>query len=384
MSKVSISEYNNRLRLPLELKVEWAVQVILEYYLHHKGQVYLTFSGGKDSQVVLEIIKRMFSGEFKKYFKDRPYDFGLDPENCMIYGNIPYFFADTGLEKPEIRRHARSFEGVEVGRPSKKFNEVILSEGVAVGSKRHARAIREINWDYTENNLTTRTFTLTGIMPSGKKTQSKLPKKFYHLIDKERVKDIIEDNLKLENPNPGIHLLDPEEFGTLPTFKISDKCCDYFKKEPFHKYERETGRKPITGTQAIESSQRRLSYLNTGCNTFSGGKSMSRPLSIWTPRDVWDFHDKYKIRFAPCYYDSSTEYKGQAVHVEASEREGCMFCLFGVEIEEAMKKRGEISMNRFEKLAVTHPRQHEYLMKDLGFEEVCDSIGVSHTPKEVL
>ena len=381
MSKVSKDELNERLQYSLDLKVEWAVQKILEYYLHYKGQVYLTFSGGKDSQVVLEIVNRMFEGKYNHYFKEIPYEYGLTAKNCLKYGKIPSTFADTGLEKPEVRKHALSFEGVTRLVPDRKFKDVVVEEGVALGSKRHARSIREINFDHTPRNLTTRTFTLTGVMPSGKKTQAKIPKRYYHLIDKEKVRQIIIDNKNSDKCNPAIDTLDPEDFGKAPTFKISDKCCKYFKKDPFHKYEKETKRKPITGTMAVESNQRRFAYLKSGCNTFDGsGNSMSRPLSIWTPKDVWEFHDREGIRFAECYYDHDTEYRGEAVKVEGSDREGCMFCLFGVEQEEDRKNQGKLQYNRFEKLAITHPRQHQFLIKNLGFDEVLDSIGVSHTP----
>ena len=383
MSKVTKDELAERMQLPLEEKIEWAVQKILDYYLHYKGQVYLTFSGGKDSQIVMEIINRMYSGEYNKYFKEIPFEYGLTTQTCFKYGKIPIVFSDTGLEKPEIRRHALSFEGVERLVPDRKFKDVVVNEGVALGSKRHARSIREINFDHTPRNLTTRTFTLTGIMPSGKKTQAKIPSRYYHLIDKEKVRQLIKDNKNSDKCNPAIDNLNPDDFGEAPKFKISDKCCKYFKKDPFHKYEKETGRKPITGTMAIESNQRRFAYLKSGCNTFDKeGSAMSRPISIWTPRDVWDFHDRDKnVKFAECYYDKDFEYRGQAVRVNGSEREGCMFCLFGVEQEEERKNRGDLKFNRFEKLAVTHPRQHEFLIKQLGFDEILDSIGVSHTPE---
>ena len=171
--EVTKDELSERQQWPLKKKIEWSVQVLAAYYLHYKGQVYTCFSGGKDSQVVLEIIKRMFSGEFNKYFKDVPIEYGKMTEDCMDYGKIPSVFADTGLEKPEIRKHAMSFDGVTKMRPKKRVDQVIKDEGVALGSKVHARTIREINWAATPNNIVSRTFKLTGIMPSGKKTQTK-------------------------------------------------------------------------------------------------------------------------------------------------------------------------------------------------------------------
>ena len=368
MNKITTEELKGLQGLPLEDKIAHAVQVILRYYLHYKGQVYLTFSGGKDSQVVLEILRRMFNGTFKKYFAEVPYEYGLTPENCMCYGEVPALFAGTGLEKPEIRKHAMSFSETTKTRPKKKFVDVIKEEGYAVGSKLHARLIRNFNDNPSSRNLTTRTFALTGVMPSGKKTQSKIPKRYHHLLDRSKMGDL---------PDIEKH----GDFTDGAPLKITDKCCDYFKKEPFRRYQKATGRKPITGTMAEESLQRMLSYMSSGCNTFSGGKSMSRPLSIWKVTDIWAFHDKYSITFASCYYEQEIEYQGMKIPVEGSQREGCMFCLFGIEFDERQKKKGERKFNRFEKLAITHPRQHRFMVKELGFDNVANLLNFSHTPE---
>ena len=67
--------------LPLALKVRKTQLRIREWYDLFDGEVYLSFSGGKDSTVLQHIIKVM----------------RLD---------IPSVFIDTGLEYPEVRKFA--------------------------------------------------------------------------------------------------------------------------------------------------------------------------------------------------------------------------------------------------------------------------------------
>ena len=61
--------------LPLELKIEKTKIRIREYYEELDGYVYISFSGGKDSTVLLDIARSM-------------------------YPDIPAVFSDTGLEEP--------------------------------------------------------------------------------------------------------------------------------------------------------------------------------------------------------------------------------------------------------------------------------------------
>lgn len=47
--------------LPLELKVQKSIAKIMEFYREFEGEVYITFSGGKDSTVLLDLV-RSFMG----------------------------------------------------------------------------------------------------------------------------------------------------------------------------------------------------------------------------------------------------------------------------------------------------------------------------------
>ena len=49
-----------RQALPLNLKVELTKRRIREFYEHFNGNVYVSFSGGKDSTVLLDIVRSMY------------------------------------------------------------------------------------------------------------------------------------------------------------------------------------------------------------------------------------------------------------------------------------------------------------------------------------
>lgn len=66
----------------------------MEWYIRNEGKVYISFSGGKDSTVLLDLARRM-------------------------YPDIEAVFCDTGLEYPEVRAFAMSKENVTPLRPLK-------------------------------------------------------------------------------------------------------------------------------------------------------------------------------------------------------------------------------------------------------------------------
>ena len=106
--------------MPLEAKVYLTRARIAEFYTGYNtigyGNAYISFSGGKDSTVLLDIARKM-------------------------YPEIPAVFSNTGLEYPEIRRFAKAHNNVEVVQPKIPFNEVISRYGYPLIGKEVAEAI---------------------------------------------------------------------------------------------------------------------------------------------------------------------------------------------------------------------------------------------------
>ena len=111
MGKHTMKDLYELQALPLYLKVRLTKQRIREWISHYgEDGVYVSFSGGKDSTVLLHLVREEF-----------PY--------------VPAVFCNTGLEYPQIVQFVKSFENVEIIRPKKNFRQVIQDYGYPFISK---------------------------------------------------------------------------------------------------------------------------------------------------------------------------------------------------------------------------------------------------------
>ena len=111
MAEHTFQELQMKQALPLEAKIIMSKQRIREFVSEYGiDGVYVSFSGGKDSTVLLHLARSIF------------------PE-------IPAVFIDTGLEYPEIREFVKSFENVKWLKPKMTFKQVIKKYGYPFISK---------------------------------------------------------------------------------------------------------------------------------------------------------------------------------------------------------------------------------------------------------
>lgn len=101
--------------LPLERKIMITQARIIEFNNWAKGNIYVSVSGGKDSTVLADIVRK------------------INPD-------APLVFANTGLEYPENQKLAKEMGAVFV-RPKMQFSEVISTYGYPVIGKEVAEAI---------------------------------------------------------------------------------------------------------------------------------------------------------------------------------------------------------------------------------------------------
>lgn len=101
--------------LSLDRKIMLTQARIIEWYNHFNGNVYVSFSGGKDSTVLAHIVHKLF------------------PE-------VPLVFSNTGLEYIEIQSFAKQNNAIFV-RPKMSFVDVIKNYGYPVVSKEVSDAI---------------------------------------------------------------------------------------------------------------------------------------------------------------------------------------------------------------------------------------------------
>ena len=96
--------------LPLDLKIKKTEQRIREFYDYFDGDVFISFSGGKDSTVLLDIARN-------------------------LYPDIEAVFSDTGLEYPEIKEFVKTFPNVTIVRPKYSFKQILIKYGYPIVSK---------------------------------------------------------------------------------------------------------------------------------------------------------------------------------------------------------------------------------------------------------
>lgn len=254
--------------LPLEQKVIMSQRRIQEWYDYWDGQVHVSFSGGKDSTVLLDIVRKM-------------------------YPDVPAVFVNTGLEYPEIQAFVKEHENVTILRPKMRFDEVIRKFGYPCISKEVSQRLyyaqRGSGWAIRDLNA-------VNVDGSHSKFKASHYAKYKPMAD-------------------------------LP-ISFSHKCCLIMKEMPMRDFERRTGSRPYVGTMATESMRRKQAWITVGCNAFDSLVPMSKPLSFWTEQDVLRYLRDYSIPYCSVYGDIVEDENG-IVRTTGATRTGCIFCGFG-------------------------------------------------------
>jgi len=252
-------QLKQRQSLPLRAKIVLSQQRIKSWYDYWHGNVYISFSGGKDSTVLLDMVRG-------------------------IYPNIPAVFVNTGLEYPEIVDFVKTIDNVVMLKPKIPFNKVIEKYGYPVVSKENSLKVHEIRNTKSEKLRNKRLY-------GDEAGNGKLPTKWKFLLD--------------------------------APFKISNRCCSVMKKAPFYAYETKTKAKPFVGTMAIESNTRRQAYLKDGCNAFNNVHPQSRPIAFWKEEDIWEYIKTRNIPYSKIYdmgYDrTGCMFCMYGIHLEKGE-----------------------------------------------------------------
>ena len=307
--------------LPLDAKIVLSQQRIKQWYDYWEGNVYISFSGGKDSTVLRHLVK-----------------------TTPGVSDVPSIFINTGLEYPEIQQFVRELKNkesnIEILRPEINFYDVINEYGYPVVSKEISQVVEYARLSFQKP----------------KKAYSDAMKKLNgNFLDKD-------GNISIYNYPKWKFLIDAP-------FKISHKCCEALKKNPLKKYQKQTGRKPFVGSLASESMMRRTNWIKYGCNGFKKKNPISNPMSFWTENDILEYIQKYNISFCSIYGEikkgSNNNY-----YTTGATRTGCMFCMFGCHLEK--------EPNRFQKMKLTHPNQYNYCMEKLGIKEVLKFLNVKY------
>lgn len=255
----------------LERKIQVTQTRLIEWCLKWDSKVYVSFSGGKDSTVLLHIARQ-------------------------LYPNIEAVFIDTGLEFPEIREFVKTFDNVTWVKSEMNFRDIIKTYGYPMISKEVSRYI-----------------SVSRRCPNGK-TAMKFNANNPHDAKYGGRFSVVKWSKLVNSEIP-----------------ISHKCCDIMKKKPVKKYEKASGNKAILAIMASESNLRKNAWLANGCNAFNAKRPTSQPMSFWTEQDVLEYLRRYKVPYASVYGDIVSE--NGKLETTGRKRTGCVFCGFGAHSE---------------------------------------------------
>ena len=257
--------------LPLEAKILMTKRRIQEWYDYWDGGMYVSFSGGKDSTVLLHLVRSM-------------------------YPDVEAVFVNTGLEYPEIQQFVKTFDNVTILRPKMRFDDVIKKYGYPVISKDVSHKI------------------------------------YYARKGGDWAMRYVDGTAKMNNANKSRFCVEKYKPLLQTDFMCADACCAVMKKSPAKTFARETGKKPITAQMAAESKQRTTQWMLKGCNAFESKNPISNPMSFWTEQDVLQYIKQNGIPIASVYGDIVYKDDGK-LYTTGCNRTGCIFCAFGCHLE---------------------------------------------------
>lgn len=361
--------------LPLDLKIRLTEDRIRAWVgKYGEDGVYVSFSGGKDSTVLLDIVRR-------------------------IYPDVKAVFSNTGLEYPEIRQFAIAHDNVDIVYPDVRFKDVITQYGYPLIGKEVAEAIyyaRRIGGglqrtqQQADRTSRQKKKELIGARTSlSKQAPPRTDEQFYRVSwykypkGERRRHELrgFKTGVATQTENT-FEEYTPSQFNKerylpiardLPV-KISHICCNKLKKAPMKKYQKVNGVVPILGTMTDESRVREQGWLRTGCNAWDSKNPKSQPLSFWTNQDVLQYIVEHDIPICSVYGDivmvddNGYEYPPTNLIGDYGElkctgcdRTGCIYCAFGFHSE-----KGE---TRFQRLARTHPKLYEFALGGGGWTD---------------
>ena len=264
-------------KLMYNLNVEKAKHRITTLYYQTNGYCYLGFSGGKDSTIVLALIKQLELG-------------------------IPAVFCDTRIELDATYNFVRwvndNYYPVKIIQPEKSFSQVLKEYGKPVKSKLRSHVLRAY-----QNN------------PECKSAKQLFNKKVY----------------RVSIANKDFHILHPDF-----KIKVSPACCDVLKKKPFATYAIEndmegyfTGERIAEGGARAAQAEKRVKEGKSICTKISGNYIAKAPIIDWSDEMVEEFIRRENVPLSEAY----TKY--------GMKRTGCCCCPFSKELDEDLKTMWE-------------------------------------------
>lgn len=321
-----------------------AIQGIIVRRLKEHPKSICSYSGGSDSDILIDLIERVRIG------------LGLPP--------VQYAFYNTGLEMDAIKKHVRDVSEkyavpIRQFRPETNivlaarryglpFVSKIMSEGLELWQKKNIPLSIVDEYEQAEDKAAKR-----------KELKERFPKC-------ESVINFLCGCNSAGEPRPNIQLVINSSRYMLdfirefpPDFQISAKCCDYCKKQVA--YNTQKGYEMvITGERRAEGGLRSVPRKDNTALCFtqtSSGQYRLRPLYYVTDQDKAWYKEHYQIQYSDAY------------EVYGLTRTGCCGCPISYKAVEDLEKIRPFEPNLVKAAWNVFGKSYEYRAKYVDYKK---------------
>lgn len=284
------------------------------------NKILCSISGGSDSDIILDMVYKM-----------------------DIYNKVDYVFFDTGLEYEATKEHIKYLEekyniNIEVLKPKvpiplacKRNGQPFLSKHVSEmmsrlqkhGFQWENESFEELILKYPKCKSALQWWCNTKPSPSHNIKQNKLLKEF-----------ILENN---------------------PTFKISQSCCKYAKKDLVKEKLKQGYDLDINGVRKSEGGARSTAYKS--CFDTKEGYDKYRPIFWFNDEDKMYYRKFFGVSNSKCY------------SVYGLKRTGCCGCPFGRDYKEELNILNTYEPKMYKAVNNIFKDSYEYTYKYREFKE---------------
>ena len=365
--KYSFSEIRELQKLPLTEKEKLSVEVLKKAFENSKHTVAIAFSGGKDSQVVSDLIERFLPEDFQKVhciFGNTGIEFPESLKFARKYGNEHYGdrFHETKLSELENDELRYDFARQIVAELEEEnaLDEILKPDGKLKGQKALIEAALKRGYTLTKQNCFFKGH-IKNFAYCIEQYGAPLMGKATSKLDAHRIN--IECFLKYSSSESKKNEL-KEYYDILRECKFSQHCCKLLKKEPSERLQAELDVDVIIKGLMASESRSRLTSISTRGHIFASSRPHITdgafyhvsPIAMWTDEDIWEYIHKYNLEYSPLY---DIEYTAEDGTKQKIKRNGCIMC--GTDIQ--------FKNNHLAILRQTHPKAWESCMNHFGYSE---------------
>lgn len=273
--KMTKEEFSELTQLSLKEKVKVSHEIITEFMEnidHSRGKTYISSSFGKDSLVVIDLVRKNY------------------PELPIVYNN-------GGCDFPECVQMAEETDNVIQVKSDWTMEKVIEKEGY--------------------------------LLPIGRE-KSKTIRRCRDQIAQEKWYGGGIKKMRGDWGEKSMYNYSKYTYVILAPFKISERCSERLKGQVLDKFKRENGYTYyFNGITFDESMTRKLTLLKYGFNIM---QEKSRCIGHWTSSDVLEYAVKNNIKL-PRLYGKIIKDKNGKYKPSKFMRNGCFCCPAGCHLE---------------------------------------------------